>query len=203
MTAIKLIRMLAWAAVVALAAAAGLAALGIRPGNLDPGKLPFAAQVGGPFALTSHEGKRLTDADLAGKPFALFFGFTNCPDICPTTLLELTNRLAELGPDGDKLRLVFVTIDPEQDTPAFLKTYLTNFDSRILGLTGTPTEIADIAKKYRAFYQKVPTSTGYTMNHEASVYLMNARGRFVGTLSHQEPADVQRSKLKRLVAQSS
>ena len=203
MTVIKFIRMFAWAAVVALAAAAGLAAFGIRPGSLDSGTLPFAAQVGGPFALTSHEGRRVTDRDLAGKPFAIFFGFTNCPDICPTTLLELTNRLAELGPDSEKLRVVFVTIDPEQDTPAFLKTYLANFDPRILGLTGTPPEIANVAKAYRAFYQKVTTSTGYTMNHEASVYLMDARGRFVGTLSHQEPADVQRSKLQRLIAKAS
>lgn len=206
MSAIKLIRMLAWAAVVALAAAAGLAALGIRPGSVDPGsfdasKLPFAAQVGGPFTLTSHEGRRVSNTDLAGKPFALFFGFTNCPDVCPTTLLELTNRLKELGPEGDKLRIVFVTVDPEQDTPAFLKTYLDNFDARILGLTGTAAEIADIAKKYRAFYQKVPTSTSYTMNHEAAVYLMNASGRFVGTINYQEPADAQRAKLKRLVAQ--
>ena len=184
MSALKLIRYAAWAAVLALAVVAGLVALGVKPGG-DPGKLPLAVQIGGTFALTSHEGKRVTDKDFAGKPFALFFGFANCPDICPTTLLELTNRMSELGPLAKDLRIAFVTVDPEQDTPAFLKTYLSNFDPRIIGLTGTAAEIADVAKKYRALYQKVPTSTGYTMNHEASVYLMDKSGRYVGSLNYQ------------------
>jgi protein SCO1 len=196
MTALKIIRYTAWAAVAALALVAGLVALGLKPGG-NP--LPLAAQIGGPFTLTSHEGKRVTDKDFAGKPFALFFGFANCPDICPTTLLELTNRMAEIGSAAQDLRILFVSVDPEQDTPAFLKTYLSNFDARITGLTGTPAEIADIAKQYRALYQKVPTSTGYTMNHEASVYLMDKTGKFVGTLNHQEPGDVQRRKLERFL----
>ncbi len=199
MNALKLIRYAAWAAVFALAAVAGLVAFGMKPGG-NPGSMPLAAQIGGPFSLLSHEGRRFTDKDLLGKPFALFFGFTNCPDVCPTTLLELTNRMAELGPLAKDLAVVFVTIDPEHDTPPFLKTYLSNFDPRILGLTGTPTEIASIAKAYRALYQKVPTSTGYTMNHESSVYLMNKAGKFVGTLNYQEPDDVQRKKLERFLA---
>jgi protein SCO1 len=197
MTALKIIRYTAWAAVAALAIVAGLVAFGMKPGGSN---MPLAVQIGGPFALTSHEGKRFTDKDLAGKPFALFFGFANCPDICPTTLLELTNRMTEIGAPAKDLRIVFVTVDPEQDTPAFLKTYLSNFDPRIIGLTGTPAEIADIAKAYRALYQKVPTSTGYTMNHEAAVYLMDKTGRFVGSLNYQEPADVQRRKLERFLA---
>ncbi len=197
MTALKIIRYTAWAAVAALALVAGLVALGMKPGG---GNRPLSAQIGGPFSLISHEGKRVTDKDFAGKPFALFFGFANCPDICPTTLLELTNRMGELGPLARDLRIAFITVDPEQDTPAFLTTYLSNFDPRIVGLTGTPAEIADIAKKYRALYQKVPTSTGYTMNHEASVYLMDKAGKFVGSLNYQEPADVQRKKLERFLS---
>lgn len=199
MNVLAVIRYTAWAAVLALALVAGLVVMGVKPGGMS-GDLPLAASIGGPFSLTSHEGRRFTDKDLAGRPFALFFGFANCPDICPTTLLELTNRLAELGPAAKDLQVVFVTVDPEQDTPAFLKTYLSNFDPRIVGLTGTPAEIADIARKYRADYKKVPTSTGYTMNHEASVYLMDRAGRWVGTLNYQEPADVQRKKLEMLLA---
>ncbi len=195
MTALKIIRYAAWAAVAALAIVAGIVAFGMKPGGM-----PLSAQIGGPFALISHDGRRVTDKDFAGRPFALFFGFANCPDICPTTLLELTNRMAELGPLAKDLRILFVTVDPDQDTPAFLKTYLSSFDPRIVGLTGSQSEIADVAKKYRALYQKVPTSTGYTMNHEASVYLMDKAGKFVGTLNYQEPAETQRKKLERFLS---
>jgi protein SCO1/2 len=200
MSLLKVIRTAAWGAIALLALAAGLIVFGWRPGTIDTSKLPLSATIGGPFALTSHEGGRVTERDLLGKPFAVFFGFTNCPDVCPTTLLEMTNRLAELGADGDKLRVVFISVDPEQDTPEFLKRYLANFDPRILGLTGTPEEIADVARKYRAVYAKVPTKSGYTIDHTATVYLMNARGQLAGTLAYQESADTQRAKLKRLVA---
>jgi protein SCO1 len=202
MPILKVIRYLAWAAVAVLAAAAGLAAVGWTPGAIDPARMPLAAAIGGPFELTSHEGKRFKSSDLAGKPFAVFFGFTNCPDVCPTTMLELTNRMAELGADADKLRLVFISVDSEQDTPAHLMRYLANFDKRIIGLTGTAEEIADVTKKYRAIYAKVPTKDGYTMDHTATVYLMNAKGHFAGTLAYQENADTQRAKLKKLAAGS-
>jgi protein SCO1 len=200
MSVLKLIRYLAWAAVIVMAAMAGLAALGLSPGAIDPARMPLAASIGGPFELTSHEGKRFKSTELKGKPFALFFGFTNCPDVCPTTLLELTNRMAELGADADKLRIVFVTVDPEKDTPEFMKRYIANFDKRVIGLTGTPAEIAAIAKAYRAIYAKVKTKDDYTMDHTATVYLMDAQGRFVSTIAYQESAETQRAKLKRLVA---
>jgi protein SCO1/2 len=202
MSALKIIRWAAWGAVGLVALVAGLVALGIRPGQFDASKLPLAASIGGPFILTAQDGTRFSSNNLLGKPFAVFFGFTNCPDVCPTTLLEMTNRLAELGPDGDKLRVVFISVDPEKDTPEFLKPYLENFDKRIIGLTGTPEEIADVARKYRAVYQKVPTKSGYTMDHTATVYLMNAKGQFSGTIAYQESPDVQRTKLKRLVTGS-
>jgi protein SCO1 len=197
---LKIIRYLAWAAVAVLAAAAGLGALGWTPGSIDPSRLPLAATVGGPFELTSHEGRRFNSRELGGKPFAVFFGFTNCPDVCPTTMLELTNRMEELGADADKLRLVFITVDPAQDTPAHLKTYIGNFDKRLIALTGTADEIAAVAKAYRAIYAKVPTKEGYTMDHTATVYLMNAKGQFAGTIAYQENAETQRTKLKKLVA---
>ena len=127
-----------------------------------------------------------------------FFGFTQCPDICPTTLLEVSNDLAALGPKGDALRMVFVSVD-ERDTAEHLKAYLKSFDPRIVGLTGTPEEIVQITRAYRVFHQKVPTSSGYTINHTATVYLMGADGHLVGTLNFQEPHETQMRKLKRLV----
>jgi protein SCO1/2 len=198
----KAIRIAAWLAVAAVIVAAG-AAYVLRP-NLGalPGSLPMAASIGGPFELTTHEGRRLSNADLKGAPFALFFGFTHCPDVCPTTLLELSNVIKELGPDADRMRYLFVSVDPKRDTPDLLKLYLSNFDPRIVGLTGTPAEIAAVAKAYRAIYEKVPGKDGssYTFNHTALVYLMDRDGRFAGTLNYQEPEDVQLKKLRRLVS---
>jgi protein SCO1 len=200
MNTLKYIRYAAWAAIVVLGGLAAMAAFGVHPGGTRVAQLPLSASIGGPFSLTSHEGKRVTDKDLSGKPFALFFGFTNCPDVCPTTLLELTNRMDELGRDADKLRIVFVSVDPARDTPEFLKRYIANFDKRTLGLTGTEDEIAAVAKAYRAVYRRVESKDGYTMDHTATVYLMDAKGQFVGTIAYQENTDTQRQKLKRLVS---
>ncbi|MEQ1616149.1 MAG: SCO family protein [Hyphomicrobiaceae bacterium] len=159
-----------------------------------------AARIGGPFQLVSHTGQPFTERDLAGKPYAIFFGFTHCPDICPTTLLDMSNRLEELKVDGDKLRMVFVSVDPERDTPQYLAEYLKSFDKRIIGLTGTQAQMAAIAKAYRVIYEKVPGTGGdYTMNHTATVYLFDANGQFASTLAYQESEQNQRAKLKRLI----
>ncbi|WP_134500838.1 SCO family protein [Microvirga pakistanensis] len=155
--------------------------------------------IGGPFRLTSHEGRPFTDADLKGKPFAVFFGFTHCPEVCPTTLYDLTQDLASLGSDADKLRVAFITVDPEQDTPDLMKTYLSSFDPRIVGLTGTAEEIAAVAKAYKIYYRKVPTDSGYTMDHSATIFLMDGKGDFYGTSNFQETAEIRRSKLKQLI----
>src|SRR5690606_7553453 len=157
---------------------------------------------GGPFELTTHEGKRLSSADLKGTPFAVFFGFTHCPDVCPTTLLELSNVIKRLGSDADRMRYLFISVDPERDTPEHLKRYLTSFDPHIVGLTGTPDEIAAAAKAYRAFYQKVPTEDGVTFNHTALVYLMGRDGRLVATITYEESEEVQLKKLRRLLQSS-
>jgi protein SCO1/2 len=190
-------------AVAGLLIAAGVAfVLRPNPGSIG-GQAPFAAGIGGPFELTTHEGKRLSSTQLQGKPFALFFGFTHCPDVCPTTLLELTNAIKALGPDADRMRYLFVSVDPERDTPEHLKVYLSNFDARIVGLVGTPAETAAVAKAYRAVYEKVPSKDGgFTFNHTALVYLMGADGRFAGTLNYQESQDAQLKKLRRLIGQS-
>ena len=121
------------------------------------GKVP----IGGPFRLTSHEGKPFTEADLKGKPFVVFFGFTHCPEVCPTTLYDLTQDMAALGKDGENLQAAFITVDPERDTPELMKTYLSSFDPRIVGLTGTEEEIAAAARTYKIYYRKVPTDGGY------------------------------------------
>lgn len=167
----------------------------------DVRRLPLAATIGGPFELTAQDGSRFSSARLAGKPYALFFGFTQCPDVCPTTLLEMSNNLRQLGEKAAGLKVLFISVDPERDTVDHMKAYLTNFDDRIVGLTGTPAEIAAVAKAYRAIYEKVPTSGGYTLNHTASIYLMNSAGRLVSTISYQEPEKTQIEKLRRLVAE--
>lgn len=193
-------RLVLWAAVASVAIALGLHTSGLLPSRLpELARMPLAASVGGPFELTAHDGKRFSSASLAGKPFALFFGFTQCPDICPTTLLEMSNHLTRLGDKARDLHVIFVTVDPERDTPQHLAAYLKNFDPRIVGLTGTAAEIATAVKAYRAVYEKVATSGGYTMNHTALVYLMDAHGQLASTLTFQEPEATQRQKLQRLV----
>ena len=193
---LKTIRLLAWAAIAALALIAGTV-LVLKPSVFGISKPPFQASIGGPFTLTAHDGKRLSSADLKGQPFALFFGFTNCPDVCPTSMLELSETMKELGADADKIRFLFVTVDPERDTAAHLKEYLANFDTRITGLVGTPEEVALVAKAYRAYYEKVTTTSGYTMNHTATIYLMGREGQLFGTLAYQEDAKSRLAKLRR------
>ncbi len=164
---------------------------------------PFVPSIGGPFALIDQSGRAFSNADLGGKPYAIFFGYTHCPDVCPATLFEMSEALRKLGSDADKMRMVFVTVDPARDTPELLKDYLSAFDPRIVGLTGTAETIDQAAKAFHTFYRKVPGKGGdYSMDHSASVILMDAEGSFVGTISYGEDADSRLSKLKRLVAAS-
>jgi protein SCO1/2 len=161
---------------------------------------PPAGHPGGPFELVDQDGKPFSSAALAGKPYAIFFGFTNCPDVCPTTLLAMSNALATLGADGDRLKVLFVTVDPDHDTPQQLRTYLSSFDPRIVGLTGSAAQIAATAKLWKAFYNKLPEDKGgYTIVHSAYVYLMGADNRLVDTLNFQDDEAVQVKKLKKLL----
>ncbi len=157
--------------------------------------------IGGPFTLTTQTGAKLSDADLKGKPFAVFFGFTHCPEVCPTTLWETTEALKALGSDADKLKVLFISVDPTRDTPEFLARYLQSFDPRIVGLTGSEAEIAAVGKEYRAYWRKVPTEDGdYTMDHTASIFLMDRDGQFTGTISYGESMEIRLQKLRRLIA---
>src|SRR5215510_7202452 len=150
----------------------------------SPPSGPQVAAIGGPFQLVDQDGRKVTDEDFRGRPFLVFFGFTHCPEICPTTLFEVSEIIRNLGPDGDRVRAIFITVDPERDTPSALKEYLSSFDPRLSGLTGDLDAIAAVAKSYRAFYRKVPLDQGgYTMDHTAIVYLMDKQGRFVAPFS--------------------
>lgn len=148
----------------------------------------LASSVGGPFSLTTAEGKTLTEKELRGAPFLVFFGFTHCPDICPTKLFEISEVLRAAGPQGEKLRALFVSVDPERDTAETMKSYLSSFDPRIIGLTGERPAIEAAIKAYRAYARKVPLKDGdYTMDHTALVYLMDKNGGFVGAFNIERP----------------
>jgi protein SCO1/2 len=194
-------RVAAWAAVAVLGGIL-LASGGWLPGARTVSDAPGSgtARVGGPFELTSHKGSTVSNATLAGRPYLVFFGFTHCPDICPTTLLELTDLMAELGPSADRLTPLFVTVDPERDTQELLAAYMTGFDSRIVALRGSREETDAAVKAFAAYSRKVPLEGGgYTMDHTAGVILMDAEGRFSGTLDMHEPREAVIAKLRRLV----
>ena len=150
--------------------------------------------------MTDHRGRKFSDADLRGKPALLFFGFTACPDVCPTTLAETSGWLDALGPAGNNISAVFVSVDPERDDVKNLANYLAMFDSRIVGLTGTPEQLASFAKAYRIYYRKVPGEGGeYTMDHTAGVYLLDRDLRFAGLLDlHMEQAAAM-EKIRRVL----
>ncbi len=156
-----------------------------------------ASAVGGPFALTDQDGRRVTDQDYKGKPFLVFFGFTHCPDICPTTLFEVSEVMRTLGPDAAKTQALFITVDPERDTPSVMGDYLSSFDPRLRGLTGTQAEIDATAKVYRAYFRKVPIEGGYTMDHMATVYLMDKDGRFVAPFNLKRTPAAAAADLRR------
>jgi protein SCO1 len=156
------------------------------------------AAIGGPFKLTDQNGQALGDQDLKGYPFLVFFGFTHCPDVCPTTLFEVSEILRALGRDADRARALFITVDPERDTPSVMKDYLSSFDPHLSGLTGDPVAVAAVAKAYRVYYKKVPLDQGaYTMDHTAIVYLMDKEGRFVAPFSLKRTTEAAAADLRR------
>lgn len=194
---LKALRIYLWAvAAIVLAGAAAYIYLERQPtGAVQP-----MVAIGGPFKLAATTGGTIDSTTLKGQPFAVFFGFTHCPEVCPTTLYEMSSTLGKLGAAAKDFRVFFVTVDPERDTLDFMKSYLTSFDPRIIGLRPSPEELAQVAKSFRVFYARVPTSDGdYTMNHTALVYLMDREGRFFGTLDYEEQPEMRLTKLKRLL----
>lgn len=139
---------------------------------------PAASLIGGPFKLVAGDGRTVTDADMKGEPFLVFFGYTHCPDVCPATLAEISDVLSKMP--GKPVKALFITIDPERDSAAVMKDYVSNFDPRIIGLTGDRAAIDQVEKAYRVYARKAPQAGGdYTMDHSAIVYLMDSQGRFV------------------------
>jgi protein SCO1/2 len=157
---------------------------------------------GAPFALTDQTGQPITEAAFRDHPSAVFFGFTHCPEVCPTTLFEMAGWLNTLGDEGKDIKAYFVSIDPERDTPEIMNTYISNFSDRIVGITGEPDKVQAMAKSFGIYAKKVPTEGGdYTMDHTASVLLLNANGDFAGTIAYGESATNAIAKLKRLAAE--
>ncbi len=154
---------------------------------------------GAPFTLVDQKGGEITETAFRGHPSAVFFGFTHCPEVCPTTLFEMDGWLKKLGDDGKNVRAYFVSIDPERDTPEVMNGYVGNVSDRITGITGDPEKIAAMAKAFGIYARKVDTGGGdYTMDHTASVILLDSAGRFEGTIAYGENPDTAYTKLKRL-----
>ena len=198
------IRVVLWIAVaVALFALGALSVSGFSflgkeraAGGLKPG-----APLGGSFQLVDATGAPVSEAIFREKPSVTLFGFTHCPDVCPTGLSEMGKWAEELGPDADKLRFVFVTVDPERDTPDILRDYITAFSDRIVGISGPPEAVHAMVKDYKIYSRKVPIDGGdYSMDHTASMILQDADGNFVGTIDNAESHEMGLAKLKRLVA---
>lgn len=172
------------------------------PGAITP-RLPKAA---GPpplaqaaMTLTDHEGRRISPANWVGRPILLFFGFTYCPDVCPTTLSDITGWLEVLGEDAQDMNVAFVTVDPERDTVETMSEYLDMFHPSIVGYTGTPDDIKKTADFFGVFYDKVKTEGGYTMNHTATVLLFDAAGNFQSTIDYHEAREIAVPKIKKVL----
>jgi len=178
-------------ACVAAAGLAGAAWLGTRPEATVP--------IGGPFQLVDGNGRVVTDRDFRGKWMLVYFGYTHCPDACPTALQDMANAVDLLGARKDEVAVVFITVDPERDTPSAMKDYVSAFEAPIVALSGTPEQVAKAAKEYRVYYAKHPTKDGYDMDHTSIIYVMDPRGRFVANFTHENSAEQIAARLRTLI----
>ncbi len=170
------------------------------PSDVVSSEMPVAA-IGGPFTLVGADGKAFSSASLAGKPYAIFFGFTHCPDVCPTTLARLAKLRRQLGKGDDAVAIVFVTVDPERDGPAEVGAYAGLFGTPVIGLTGSPAQIDQVKKTFGIYSAKAPQpGGGYSVDHTATVFLMDEAGKFVATLAHEEGDAVALDKLRRVTS---
>lgn len=191
---LRAFRLILWGLVAVAAIGATMLFIN-RPGT-EAGEAFYAR----PFELVDQDGVVVTEASYLGKPSAWFYGFTHCPDVCPTALAEMSAILEALGPDADKVQVVFVSVDPERDTPEIMKDYIEYFDPRIDGLTGSLEGVSAMAKDRYIFFEKVPMEGGdYQMEHQASIQLVDAQGQFFGTLAAEEGFDVRLVKVRRLI----
>ena len=175
-------------------------ALGLRDNPRGVAGTALASAIGGPFQLVDQNRKTVTDADLKGKWSLIYFGYTHCPDACPTALNDISIALSELGPKRDAVRPVFITVDPERDTPESLKAYVTSFDAPILALTGTAEQVAQAAKGYRVYYAKHPEAgSDYSMDHSSVIYVMDPEGRFTASFTHESAPEQIAERLRKLI----
>ncbi len=196
---VKRFRIMIWVAIVIVAGVLGWLTLEMTRTRQDIAAGPY----GVPFQLVAQDGKPITEQAFRGKPSAVFFGFTHCPEVCPTTLFELDGWLAKVDPDGKKLNAYFITVDPERDTPEIIGEYVSNVSKRIVGISGPPEKIADVIKGFRVYAKKVPLDEkdpkgDYTMDHTASVFLLDGAGRFAGTIAYEENPETAVQKLENL-----
>lgn len=194
-TVFKVIRRTAWFLIAILAAFLSVSWYQTRQSDGAAEPKPYAT----PFQLVDQDGKAVTEKDFLGKPTAWFYGFTHCPDVCPTALAEMAQVLKDLGPDAENLTVIFVSVDPARDTPALLKEYAAYFDPRIVALTGSETQLRAMSKARYVFYKKFGDGESYDMEHTAGVQLATADGRFFGTLDSHEPPETRLRKVQRLI----
>ncbi len=202
---LKWLRWGAWGTIVVLAFVVAATAVGWIATDGIPHKREetFARpSIGGPFRLTTHTGKQVTEQDFRGKPIAIFFGFTFCPDVCPTTMSEMADLMSQLGAEAERMHWLFVSVDSERDTPAQMAEYVALFDKRIVGLSGTAAQISDVARSFRVYYSRRVNGDTVTYDHSASIFLLDAKGRFAGTIDYKESAAVGLEKLRALLARA-
>ncbi|MCB8837904.1 SCO family protein [Aurantimonas sp. VKM B-3413] len=194
MTGTQALRVGLWA--VAALIAGALAALVV----VFSGGGPTAGEAyGKPFALVDQNGQEITEAALRGKPSAVFFGYTHCPDVCPTTLYELAGYQKQLEEAGGDLQVVFVTVDPERDTPAVLKDYVEAVSKDVTAISGDPAKVEAMAKGWGVYFKKVGEGDGYTMDHTATTFLIDRDGKLAGTIAYGEDPKIEQQKLEKLV----
>lgn len=192
---VRRVRIALWSVIAVLMIFLAFTYYSARKGNeIEPVKL------GVPFQLIDQNGAPITEAAFQGHPTALFFGFTHCPEVCPTTLFEMAGWLKALGDEGKDLRVFFISVDPERDTPEVMKGYTAAFTDRITGITGDPKEVEKVIKGWKIYARKVPTENGdYTMDHTASVMLLDRDARLKSTIDYKETTDVALKKLRLLI----
>ncbi|MGC4410726.1 SCO family protein [Rhizobium rosettiformans] len=196
----KTVRVILWAAVVVMAGVLGWLTYSVTQSDQKIAEAPF----GVPFELVDQNGQPITEQAFRGKPTALFFGFTHCPEVCPTTLFELDGWLKQVDPDAKGLQAYFVTVDPERDTPEILGRYVSNVTDRVKAIAGEPDKVAEVVKGFRVYAKKIPLDEAkpdgdYTMDHTASIFLLDAEGRFKGTIAYGENPDTAVKKLENLM----
>jgi protein SCO1/2 len=188
-------RALPWIAA-AVAATITCAAAGLAMLATERTDAPATAAIGGPFVLETGGGRKVSDQDLRGAPFLVFFGYTHCPDVCPTTLSQISGILRALGPEA-KIKVLFITVDPERDTPDVMQDFASSFDPRIVGLSGSRAEIDLVLAEYRVYARKAPEKNGgYSMDHSALIYLMNRDGKFVRAFNVERPPEQAAAELR-------